>query len=70
MGTNDLIKEFRGQHTPDRLNLAAALGMSVAAARAYGLAVIDGVYNDINNADGFYSICQPGAARSASTARR
>ena len=62
MGTNDLIKEFRGQHTPDRLNLAAALGMSVAAARAYGLAVIDGVYNDINNSDGFYSICKQGRA--------
>jgi len=62
MGTNDLIKEFRGQHTPDRLNLAAALGMSVAAARAYGLAVIDGVYNDIHDTDGFYSICRQARA--------
>lgn len=62
MGTNDLIKEFRGTHTPDRLNLAAALGMSVAAARAFGLAVIDGVYNDIHNTDGFYSICRQGRA--------
>jgi citrate lyase subunit beta/citryl-CoA lyase len=58
MGTNDLIKEFRGQHTPDRQNLSAALGMSVAAARAYGLAVIDGVYNDIQNADGFLESCK------------
>src|ERR1700761_8233678 len=40
MGTNDLIKELRGSHTPDRANLAAALGLSVAAARANGLAVI------------------------------
>ncbi len=62
MGTNDLIKEFRGQHTQDRLNLAAALGISVAAARAFGLAVIDGVYNDINDTDGFYVSCKQGRA--------
>ena len=62
MGTNDLIKEFRGTHTPDRLNLAAALGLSVAAARAHGHSVIDGVYNDINDTDGFYNVCQQGRA--------
>ncbi len=60
MGTNDLIKEFRGSHTQDRVNLAAALGISVAAARAYGLAIIDGVYNDINDSDGFYESCRQG----------
>jgi citrate lyase subunit beta/citryl-CoA lyase len=58
MGTNDLIKEFRGLHTPDRQNLSAALGISIAAARSYGLAVIDGVYNDIQNADGFLDSCK------------
>jgi citrate lyase subunit beta/citryl-CoA lyase len=58
MGTNDLIKEFRGLHTPDRQNLSAALGICVAAARAYGLAVIDGVYNDIQNADGLLESCK------------
>jgi len=58
MGTNDLIKEFRGVHTPDRANLSAALGISVAAARAYGLAILDGVYNDIQNADGFVESCR------------
>ena len=57
MGTNDLIKEIRGLHTPDRANLAAALSLSVMAARANGLAVIDGVYNDIANADGFQASC-------------
>ena len=62
MGTNDLIKEFRGVHTPDRLNLSAALGLSVAAARAHRLSVIDGVYNDINDSDGFYNICRQGRA--------
>jgi len=60
MGTNDIIKEVRGQHTPDRANLAAALGLSVAAARAHKLIAIDGVYNDINNTDGFYAVCKQG----------
>ncbi|HWA92585.1 MAG TPA: CoA ester lyase [Rhizomicrobium sp.] len=58
MGTNDLIKELRGLHTPDRANLAAALGLSVAAARANGLAAIDGVFNDIQDADGFAAQCR------------
>ncbi len=57
MGTNDLIKEMRGTHSGDRLNLAAALGLSVLAARAHGLAVIDGVYNDIEDRDGFAAAC-------------
>jgi len=57
MGTNDLIKELRGHHTPDRANLSAALGLSVAAARANGLAAIDGVFNDIQDTDGFARHC-------------
>lgn len=62
MGTNDLVKEFRAKHTQDRQNLSAALGLSVAAARAYGLSVIDGVYNDIKNGDGFLDSCRQGLA--------
>ena len=57
MGTNDLVKELRGQHTPDRANLATALSLSVAAARAHGLAAIDGVFNDIQDVDGFARHC-------------
>lgn len=60
MGTNDIIKEVRGQHTHDRMNLAAALGLSVAAARAHSLIAIDGVYNDINDSDGFFAVCKQG----------
>jgi len=62
MGTNDLIKEFHGVHTPDRQNLSAALSLSVAAARAYGLCILDGVYNDIGNADGFRATCDQARA--------
>jgi citrate lyase subunit beta/citryl-CoA lyase len=62
MGTNDLIKEIRGVHTQDRMNLAAALSLSVLAARANGIAVIDGVYNDIANAEGFKATCEQARA--------
>jgi citrate lyase subunit beta / citryl-CoA lyase len=62
MGTNDLIKEFRGIHTQDRQNLSAAMGLCVAAARAYGLSIIDGVYNDIANAEGFLASCKQARA--------
>src|SRR5215472_2942900 len=57
MGTNDLIKEMRGAHTRDRANLSAALGLSVYAARASNLAAIDGVFNDIQDSDGFVVAC-------------
>lgn len=60
MGTNDLAKEYRARMTPDRLAFQAALQLSVAAARAYGLVAIDGVYNDIKNTDGFRDECEQG----------
>ena len=60
MGTNDLVKEMRGLHTPGREGLTAALSLSVFAARAYGLAVLDGVYNEIANAKGFEDVCVQG----------
>ena len=62
MGTNDLVKEMRGQHTPGREGLAAALSLSVLAARAHGLAVLDGVYNEIADMKGFEAICAQGRA--------
>jgi citrate lyase subunit beta/citryl-CoA lyase len=62
MGTNDLVKEMRGTHMSSRENLLAALGLSVAAARAFGLAIIDGVFNDIADTDGFRTSCQQGRA--------
>ena len=58
MGTNDLIKEVRGVHTQDRANLSASLSLAVLAARANAIAVIDGVYNDIQNGDGFRATCE------------
>ena len=62
MGTNDLVKEVHGRHTPDRAAALTGLGLSVLAARAHGLAVIDGVYNDIADIAGFSAQCAHGAA--------
>ncbi len=61
-GTNDLVKEFRGLHTPGREGLLPILTLLLAAARANGLAALDGVYNDIQNAEGFAAACVQGRA--------
>lgn len=60
MGTNDLAKEYRARMTPDRIAFQTALQLSMAAARAYGLNAIDGVYNDIKNENGFRDECEQG----------
>jgi citrate lyase subunit beta/citryl-CoA lyase len=60
MGTNDLVKDMRARHTPLRLPMLTALGLGMLAARAHGLTILDGVYNDIQDADGFRAVCQQG----------
>jgi citrate lyase beta subunit len=60
MGTNDLVKDMRAQHTPMRLPLITALGIGMLAARAHGLAILDGVYNDIKDVEGFKTVCRQG----------
>lgn len=62
MGTNDLAKEQRAQMTPDRIAFQYALGAAVAAARAYDLVILDGVFNDISNTDGLAAECRQGRA--------
>jgi citrate lyase subunit beta / citryl-CoA lyase len=52
LGTNDYAKETRAKITRGRAGLLPFLALSIAAARAYGIDVIDGVYNDISNVDG------------------
>jgi citrate lyase beta subunit len=60
MGTNDLVKDMRARHTPARLPLITALGIGMLAARAHGLTILDGVYNDIQDSEGFRAVCQQG----------
>lgn len=60
MGTNDLIKETRALATDNRLAVVPWLSMTVIAARAYGLDVIDGVYNDFRDEAGLKAECEQG----------
>ena len=62
VGGNDLIKDLHALHTPCRSALITALNMSVMAARAHGLSVIDVVYNGLQDHDGFVVECQHGRA--------
>jgi citrate lyase subunit beta / citryl-CoA lyase len=60
MGTNDLAKDTRAHLVPGRAPMVPWLSMCVAAARIYGIDVLDGVFNDIGNADGFAAECRQG----------
>jgi citrate lyase subunit beta/citryl-CoA lyase len=60
MGTNDLAKELNAEPTPDRRAFLSALSVALLAARAYGLAAIDGVYNDTGDDTGLAAECQQG----------
>jgi citrate lyase subunit beta/citryl-CoA lyase len=57
MGTNDLAKETRVRIAPGRDTMRPWLMTCMAAARAFGLDIIDGVYNDLANAEGFVREC-------------
>jgi citrate lyase subunit beta/citryl-CoA lyase len=57
MGTNDLAKETRAKLLPSREPMRPWLSICVAAARAYGLDIIDGVYNNIGDMDGLALEC-------------
>lgn len=60
LGTNDLAKETSARLVPGRAPMLPWLTTCVLAARAYGLSILDGVYNDIGNADGFVAECEQG----------
>jgi citrate lyase subunit beta/citryl-CoA lyase len=61
MGTSDLAKELDCAHTHERLPFMTSLGLCLLAARAAGLAILDGVYLDLNDEDGFAFACRQGA---------
>jgi citrate lyase subunit beta/citryl-CoA lyase len=60
MGTNDLVKELYAEHVPGRAPLLTALSLSLLAARAAGVMILDGVYNDVKDTEGFLAECQQG----------
>ncbi len=60
MGTSDLAKELHCAHTRERLPMIASLSLCLLAARGYGLAIVDGVYLDLNDDEGFEYACRQG----------
>tara|TARA_R110002033_G_C3861933_1_gene236551 strand:+ start:669 stop:1523 length:855 start_codon:yes stop_codon:yes gene_type:complete len=60
MGTNDLSKELNTRARADRLPLQAGLGLCLLAAKAHGLAIVDGVYNAFKDDEGLALECEQG----------
>ncbi|ASG21274.1 HpcH/HpaI aldolase/citrate lyase family protein [Nitrospirillum viridazoti] len=60
LGTSDLAKELHAHHTPLRLPMITALGLCLLAARAHGLAILDGVHLDLDDEAGLEASCRQG----------
>lgn len=60
MGTSDLAKDVHAAHTRDRLPMLYSLGHCLLVARAYGLAILDGVHLDLADDEGFAHSCFQG----------
>ena len=60
MGTNDLAKDTRARLLPGRAAMLPWLMTALAAARAHGINILDGVYNSLSDADGFRAECEQG----------
>jgi len=59
-GTSDLVKELRARHTAARTEVLLSLSLVVLAARASGLAALDGVHLDLADDPGFAEACRQG----------
>jgi citrate lyase subunit beta/citryl-CoA lyase len=60
IGTNDLVKELYAEHVPGRAPILPSLHTALLAARAAGISIVDGVYNDVKDTDGFLAECEQG----------
>jgi len=60
LGTSDLVKDLHARHTPSRVETHTALSLSVLAARAYGLCVLDGVHLSLDDEAGLMQSCIQG----------
>lgn len=61
-GTSDLVKDLHARHTPDRTEVLTSLSLVVLAARAEGLAALDGVHLELEDDEGFERACAQGRA--------
>lgn len=60
LGTSDLVKDLHARHTPNRVETQTALSLSVLAARAFGLCVLDGVHLSLDDEEGLQQSCVQG----------
>lgn len=60
LGTSDLVKDLHARHTPSRVETLTALSLSVLAARAHGLCVLDGVHLSLDDEEGLRLSCIQG----------
>ena len=60
LGTNDLAKELHAEQVPGRAPLLGGLSLCLLAARAEGKTILDGVYNDVADLEGFEAECVQG----------
>lgn len=60
MGTNDIAKDTRARLAPGRPSMLTYLSLCVAACRAHGVEILDGVYNDFSNEAGLRDECEQG----------
>jgi citrate lyase subunit beta/citryl-CoA lyase len=60
MGTSDLAKDLHCAHTQMRLPMLHSLSICVLAARAAGLAILDGVHLDLDDDEGYRKACRAG----------
>lgn len=61
MGTSDLVKDLHAAHTRMRLPMLPSLGRCLLAARAAGLAIVDGVHLDLDDEESLEEACRQGA---------
>ena len=60
LGTSDLVKDLHARHTPSRVETQTALSLSILAARAHGLCVLDGVHLSLDDEEGLRQSCIQG----------
>ena len=60
LGNNDLANELHAEHVPGRAPLLGGMSLALLAARATGKVILDGVYNDVSDLDGFTGECEQG----------
>ena len=60
MGTSDLAKDLHASHTRDRMPMLTSLGLCLLSARAFSLAILDGVHLDLRDDEGFAYSCRQG----------